>query len=146
MPQTILLILGSGNEREKLEKMVQELEIDSHVRFLGRKDNVENWLQIMDVFVMPSFSEAFPIALIEAETAGLKCLCSESITRDAALTEDVSYLPIDNENLWVEEILKYQSGYKRENNQKVVEKAGYEVQSTIHLLEKEYLNCKGVLD
>lgn len=143
MPNIMLLVLGSGDEQEKLGKMAQELGLKTHISFLGRRDDVEDWMQVMDVFVMPSFSEAFPIALIEAETAGLKCICSESITRDAAFTDDVSYLSIEDENLWVEEILKYKNGYERKNRKKVIEEAGYDVQNTIHLLEKEYMNYKG---
>ena len=143
MPNIMLLVLGSGDEQEKIGKMAQELGLETHISFLGRRDDVEDWMQVMDVFVMPSFSEAFPIALIEAETAGLKCICSESITRDAAFTDDVSYLSIEDENLWVEEILKYKNGYERKNRKKVIEEAGYDVQATIHLLEKEYMNYKG---
>ena len=143
MPNIMLLVLGSGDEQEKIGKMAQELGLETHISFLGRRDDVEDWMQVMDVFVMPSFSEAFPIALIEAETAGLKCICSESITRDAAFTDDVSYLSIEDENLWVEEILKYKNGYERKNRKKVIEEAGYDVQATIHLLEIEYMNYKG---
>lgn len=143
VPNIELLILGSGDEKERLEKLVYEFGIEAHVAFLGRKDDVEDWLQVMDVFLLPSFSEAFPIALIEAETAGLKCVCSDRITQDAVLTDDVVYLSIDDEELWVNEILKYKDGYERKNGRDAVAKAGYEVLDAIHLLENEYMNFIG---
>lgn len=146
VPEVELLIIGSGEEKERIEKIVQEFALENHVTFLGRRDDVEDWLQVMDVFLLPSFSEAFPIALIEAETAGLKCICSECVTRDAAFTDDVMYLPIYDENLWINEILKYKDGYERKNGREAVIKAGYDVLDTIHSLENEYMNIKEVSD
>ena len=97
----------------------------------------------MNVFLLPSFSEGFPISLIEAETAGLKCICSDRVTQDAAFTDDVTYLPIEDENLWVKEILKYKDGYERRNGRQAVVEAGYEILDTIHSLENEYMRVKG---
>lgn len=136
-----LLILGSGDEQERLEKLVQEWGLENYVTFLGRRDNVEDWLQLMDIFVMPSFSEAFPIALIEAEAAGLKCICSNQITLDAALTDDITYLSIDDVELWVKEILINKDGYVRKSGHEAVAKAGYEVLDAIRSLENEYMDC-----
>lgn len=143
IPDVKLLILGEGSERGRLEELVSRFGLGKNVVLLGRKENVEDWLQVMDVLLLPSHSEGFPIALIEAEVAGLKCICSNRITQDAALTDEVIYLPIDDENLWVKEILKYKSGYERKSGKEAVAKAGYDVFNAIHSLESEYMSVEG---
>lgn len=143
VPNIKLLVIGSGDEEKQLKDMAQKLKVETYVLFLGRREDVKDWLQVMDVFLLPSFSEGFPISLIEAETAGLKCICSDRVTQDAAFTDDVTYLPIEDENLWVKEILKYKDGYERRNGRQAVVEAGYEILDTIHSLENEYMRVKG---
>lgn len=146
VPNIELLILGAGDEKERLEQLVKEWGLGNCVTFLGRREHVEDWLQIMDVFVMPSLTEGFPIALVEAETAGLKCICSDRIAQGVAITDDVVYLPLGDERLWTEQILQYKDGYERKNGRETVAKAGYDIMDAIHLVEKEYMACMEVKD
>ena len=71
-----LLLLGSGPELEALEEMAMELNIDSHLRFLGDVpyEHVPAYLAMADLFVMPSGGEVHPLSIIEAFAAGLPVL------------------------------------------------------------------------
>lgn len=63
-----LVIVGDGPERKRLEKLVDELNLNGKVVFLGRKSHIET-LKIMracDVLILPSKSEVFPTVVIEA--------------------------------------------------------------------------------
>lgn len=60
-PDAYLIILGDGPERQKLETLAGE-----NVRFLGQVDNVDQYLQASDLFVLPSLTEGFSNALLEA--------------------------------------------------------------------------------
>jgi glycosyltransferase involved in cell wall biosynthesis len=57
---------------------VRELGIERDIRFVGRVDNVEQYLQAADMFVFPSRSEGMPSALLEALSCGLPCIASVS--------------------------------------------------------------------
>lgn len=72
--QTIhILILGQGPEGGNLRALVQELNLGSHVTFLGEKgqEEVASYLQSADLYVFPSRREGLPNALLEAMAAGL---------------------------------------------------------------------------
>ncbi len=60
------LIVGDGVERARLEKQARELNLPSRVRFLGFREDVENYLRAMDVVLLTSLEEAFPLVVLEA--------------------------------------------------------------------------------
>ena len=61
-----LLMIGDGPERQGLEQLCRELNVCSDVRFLGKQDAIEELLAISDLFIMPSESESFGLAALEA--------------------------------------------------------------------------------
>lgn len=61
-----LIILGDGELRQDLEQKVQKLEISDIVEFLGFKENVYEYINISDIFILPSLWEQFPISILEA--------------------------------------------------------------------------------
>lgn len=61
-----LMIVGEGEERERLEKQVQALNLTGHVRFLGNRSDVQELLAAMDLFVLPTEFEGMSVALLEA--------------------------------------------------------------------------------
>ncbi len=61
-----LLLVGDGPERQHLEHLCRELHICDHVRFLGKQEAVEELLAVSDIFLMPSESESFGLAALEA--------------------------------------------------------------------------------
>jgi glycosyltransferase involved in cell wall biosynthesis len=69
LPDTYFVIAGDGPERNKLERMARNLGVTDHVRFLGRVDDVPALLQSLDLSVLTSVTEAFPLALLESMAA-----------------------------------------------------------------------------
>lgn len=61
-----LLMVGDGPERVNCEQLCRELNICEHVRFLGKQDAVEEILSVSDLFLIPSASESFGLAALEA--------------------------------------------------------------------------------
>ena len=61
-----LLMVGDGPERTSNEALCRELGLSDHVRFLGKQDAVEEILSVSDLFIMPSESESFGLAALEA--------------------------------------------------------------------------------
>lgn len=61
-----LLMVGDGPERGACEQLCRDLKVCEHVRFLGKQDAVEEILSVSDLFLMPSESESFGLAALEA--------------------------------------------------------------------------------
>lgn len=61
-----LLLVGDGPERSSVEQLCRELNLGQNVRFLGKQDAVEEILSVADLFVMPSETESFGLAALEA--------------------------------------------------------------------------------
>lgn len=110
-PNAMLLLLGDGNDRAMLEEKVRLLDLEKYVRMTGNVDNVEDYLNVMDVFVFPSLYEGMPLAMIEAQTNGLPCVISDQIPGDVHLTDLVTALPLENNDKnWVGSICDARRG------------------------------------
>jgi len=71
-----LLIVGEGSERNFLEKSIKNLQLEKRVTITGFASNPAFFVSQAHLFVLPSFSEGFGIAAVEAMLQGVPCLCS----------------------------------------------------------------------
>ncbi|HEX5004174.1 MAG TPA: N-acetyl-alpha-D-glucosaminyl L-malate synthase BshA [Gemmatimonadales bacterium] len=77
MPATLLMI-GDGPERADAEREAELLEVSGDVRFLGRLDRVVELMQATDLFILPSQSESFGLAALEAMACGAPVVASRA--------------------------------------------------------------------
>ncbi len=77
MPATLLMI-GDGPDRDDSEREARDLGVDADVRFLGRIDTVAPLLQQSDLFVLPTQSESFGLAALEAMACGVPVVGSRA--------------------------------------------------------------------
>jgi N-acetyl-alpha-D-glucosaminyl L-malate synthase BshA len=76
-PGVKLLLVGDGPDRPAAEALARELGVYGDVRFLGKQEPVEEILSIADVFLMPSGSETFGLAALEAMACGVPVVSSD---------------------------------------------------------------------
>ncbi len=69
---------GEQNYERKIKNLADELNLTDKVIFTGYREDIPRLLAAMDIFVFPSHSEAFGIALIEAMAMGVPSVCSDS--------------------------------------------------------------------
>lgn len=100
-----LAIAGDGELRARLESEIDVRGLRSRVHLLGLRNDIPALLcGPADAYVMPSLHEGLPVALLEAQAAGLPCLVSSSISTEAmACAEQVETLPLDT-RLWGEKL------------------------------------------
>lgn len=73
-----LLMIGDGPERQHCEQLCRKIGISEDVRFLGKQDAIEELLAICDLFVIPSESESFGLAALEAMACEVPVISSNS--------------------------------------------------------------------
>jgi N-acetyl-alpha-D-glucosaminyl L-malate synthase BshA len=73
-----LLMVGDGPERQKCESLTRELEICDQVKFLGKQEAVEDLLAISDLMVLPSETESFGLAALEAMACQVPVISSNT--------------------------------------------------------------------
>lgn len=97
-PDAHLLIVGEGPERDGLETMASELSIQDSTHLPGTQDNIPDLLDLMDVFVFPSYFEGLPGALLEAMAAGLPIVATPVDGNRELLDDGKSglFVPVQN--------------------------------------------------
>lgn len=103
-----LFIAGEGELREALGNQAKLLHIEHNVYFLGKRNDVDKLYQAMDVMLLPSFHEGFPVTLTEAQASGLPCLVSDRVSNETNIAGIVKYFSIDTDSNkeWVDAILE----------------------------------------
>jgi len=138
---SILLLIGEGTLKVKIEEEAEALQLSSNIMFLGGKGNVADYLQAFDVFLFPSLYEGLGISVIEAQAAGLPCFCSDTIPRQVALTKQCLFLPLDSPHVWADKIFGYSFNDRSEMNScKIIHDSGYDIRQTTQFLESFYLD------
>lgn len=93
-----LFIAGEGELKNELLNLSKELNIQDKVVFLGNRNDVSSLYQAMDVMLLPSFHEGFPVTLTEAQSSGLPCLVSDRVSQETNINGSVKYLSIEGED------------------------------------------------
>lgn len=135
-----LLLIGTGKDLEYIKKIVRMLKIEDKVYFLEKRADVNELLQVMDIFVFPSLFEGLPVSVVEAQAAGLPCFISDKITDEIAITNLIKKIKIDGGiTPWVERIRRFKP-IKRKNMYQVIKNSGYDITTTSKWLTDFYKN------
>jgi glycosyltransferase involved in cell wall biosynthesis len=94
-PSAQFLIVGDGRLRESLTSYLEAQPYRDAVKFAGLRPDIPELLSLMDVFVFPSLSEGFPIALIEAMAARRAVACSRIPQVEGVIIEGQTGLYFD---------------------------------------------------
>ncbi|MCI8871322.1 MAG: glycosyltransferase family 1 protein [Lachnospiraceae bacterium] len=141
-PTCRLLLVGAGNSslQKAIKEKVEQKGLSNKVQFLGKRTDVHELLNIIDVFVFPSLHEGLPVVIIEAQANGLMCLLSDTISKEVAITENVEFISLKRPaEFWAERILFYKNNYERKNMQEAIKHAGYDINRSVQWLTKYYL-------
>lgn len=133
-----LLLIGEGPLKKNIELQAERLGIFDKIIFAGVRSDVNNLMQAMDLFCLPSRFEGLGIVLVEALCAGLKCIASDVVPEEINISDNISFLSLDIYK-WTNLIIDYAKGYKRNDMYDVITNAGYNLKYQIKEVEKLYL-------
>jgi glycosyltransferase involved in cell wall biosynthesis len=138
-PDAILVMAGIGDLQKECMNKVSNLRLENNVKFLGFRTDVNQLLQAMDVFLMPSLYEGFPVTGIEAQASGLPCVFSDTITREAHILEQVKYISLSSSpDIWARETLSLVSNYDRTLCKNQLKQKGFDIVDYVDTLKDFY--------
>ncbi|MDX8335922.1 glycosyltransferase [Candidatus Cetobacterium colombiensis] len=91
-----LVILGEGKERENLEKAIKNLNLSDRVKLLGIKENPYKYIRESTLFVQCSYSEGFPLVLLESMIIGKAVVSTENYGSKEILEDGKYGLIVEN--------------------------------------------------
>ncbi len=107
-PNSCLLLLGDGPDRKTVEQALENQGLADKAIFTGNVENVGDYMMAMDVMLLPSLYEGFPIVAIEAQATGLPIVASENITGEISILDSCVRVALDESDVseWAQTALK----------------------------------------
>ncbi|WP_164506039.1 glycosyltransferase family 1 protein [Companilactobacillus insicii] len=138
---SVLLLVGSGPEEQRIKEKVEKLNLSDSVIFLSNRSDMDYIYQAMDVFVFPSLFEGLGIVTIEAQCSGIPTLCSERIPADVNITPLYNELSLDlSPNYWAKCAIQIsKDSYAHHDMQKLVIDSGYDIVEVSTAMQNFYI-------
>lgn len=134
-----LLIVGTGSLKEDILKKAEALNIKKCITILENRNDVNEIMQAMDIFIMPSLWEGLPVALVEAQASSLPCVISDTIMDGIVDKALVKKMSLGRINAWVKEIMELSDRKMgRVNNETLIKQSGFDIEGNIEKLCEYY--------
>lgn len=141
LPDYAFVAVGDGEQLQELQQLAARLGVQDRCVWLGYRANATDYLSLFDLFVMCTYSEGFPLALIEAAAYGLPTVLSDIPILKSIISEpDVSFYHLDNISDLVskiEHVYRHRTEYGRNIRQR------YEQEMTASVMSENYLKIYG---
>ena len=136
---------GTGELENEIKKKIHSLNIDNLFIFTGVRSDINRILMGMDIFIFPSLWEGLGISYVEAQASGLPALCSNAVSLDGKVSDNVKYLPLNDIEEWCNEINYQISVIKPNLGQRSlaylqVINAGFDIKDTTRRIEQFYFD------
>lgn len=137
-PNTVLLMVGDGDEEQNVRQFIKAHQMEEYVYLLGKRTDVDKLYQAFDAFILPSLYEGFPLVVVEALASGLPTLLSTKITSEFLFSSSVHYLDINSPNDWADCLKQIESHYIRLDHLGELDPNIYDINRVIIKLEEIY--------
>ena len=92
-----LVIIGSGPEQERLAQLANDLKVSDRVLLTGYRIDAQRYFGLFDIYAMTSYSEGFPLVLIEAAVHKCRIVCSDTpLFRELFTDREVAFFALDD--------------------------------------------------
>lgn len=136
---TKLLLIGKGNLKEKILRYIKKNKLENKVIMLEDRNDVNELMQAMDFFVLPSRFEGLGIVLIEAQASGMRCITSKGVAPAAKVTDLLEFYSLKNKpKEWSKKIYENMY-YERKNTVKEIKNKNYDIIETAKSMQDIYI-------
>lgn len=132
-----LLLVGDGHLRSEIEELCAVKNLTGDVKYSGVVSNPQDYYNAMDLFLLPSLFEGYPLVIPEAQANGLPCIASRRITREINVENWVKFCPLEIP-VWVKTIEEQKIG-RVENPEEALTQAGFNVHIAAKQLQETYI-------
>lgn len=130
-PNSKLWLIGEGNQRESIIFLSRKNDLEDSVSFVGKIDNVSEYMMAADCFILPSLYESFGIVNIEAQATGLPCIVSKAVPDASKISDYFFKESLYDMNNWVNALnICKKLTIQREQSYLNVLKQGFDVKQT----------------
>ena len=127
-----------------MRDLAAQLGVADRVLFAGVQNNVPDYMNAFDLFLLPSTFEGSPVTLVEAQGCGVPCLASTNVPGDGSVTELVHFLPLSAPfEEWAKTADSIAPGGPHADYWPTLAAAGYELKTAAHRLEQVYDKVAG---
>ena len=146
-----LCLIGDGELREKVLEKISELGIKDKVDYFGRREDIEQFYNAMDCFLLPSLYEGLPVVGLDAQCCGLPVFFSTEITQEAKACELGYFIDLNKKpEVWADTILRVTKNNMKRRRSYAIEVAdgGFDSKKEAKRLQQYYferLADEGVL-
>lgn len=137
-----LLIIGDGDLKEQMLSKIKEYKIEDNVLYLGRREDIIQFYNAMDCFVLPSLYEGLPVVGVEAECCGLPTFFSSEIPTESNACTDLGHFIelTKSAKEWAEIIVNESERTIRTDHSDIIKQKGFDSKLEAKKLENYYLN------
>lgn len=137
---SVLIMAGEGEDKELIKARVIAAGIQDKVIFAGQRSDPDRLYSAFDCFLLPSNYEGLPVVGVEAQCAGLYCLFSDKITREAKISDSVQYMSLKTSpEDWACAAISF-AKLRNKNGVQQITDAGYDINEAAKELEQYYLS------
>lgn len=135
-----LLIIGDGELREAMLSKIKKYSIEDKVLYLGRREDIKQFYNAMDCFLLPSLYEGLPVVGVEAECCGLPMFFSTEIPKESSACDDLGVFVGLNKSAaeWARLIVEKIKEVKRIDRSEMVKRVGFDSVTEAGKLLKYY--------
>ena len=141
-PNSKLVMIGFGELETAMHEKIKEYGLQDRVENLGRRDDIKQFYNAFDAFLLPSLYEGMPVVGIEAQCAGLPIFFSKNITEETTASELAHYIGLsESPEIWADTIINVvnENLGKRRSHAEDVKKNGFDSKTETEKLEKYYM-------
>ena len=102
-----LILIGIGERETEIRQKVNRRNLSDRVLFLGKRSDVKDLYQAMDVFLLPSLFEGLPVVGVEAQFSGFPCIFSDKVPHEVQISEKCQFVELNQSaDVWADEVLR----------------------------------------
>jgi len=141
-----IILVGNGSLYNEVKKKIHDYNLEKYFSLFGIREDIAEILNMMDVFILPSFYEGLPLTVIEAQTIGLPCYVSKSITTECDLGMGlINYVELEKgPQHWAQLLMNSSNVTTTEKSKrfKIVTEKGFNARENVNELTKLYYRYK----
>jgi glycosyltransferase EpsF len=143
-PNARAILVGDGPEKDRIQALIKAYNLEDSVQLLGIRSNIPELLSQFDLFLFPSLFEGLGNVVIEAQAAGIPCLVSDTVPKEADLSLNLVTFKSLQESAasWAIELTnlaKSEFSPSWNERERKLKENGYDIVENAKYLEKMYM-------